>query len=117
MQCPFCHYDMTSIDSGRPLPQLSMIWVCKQCPNEVRIIAEKDVETEQHWLIKHMSIFVKNGDKQFCLHWDYFRKYFDICDTNKTHGPDSYIFRTQVMPTTITPSNALDKLKIYILFL
>ncbi len=115
MQCPFCQQDMKAIDNGNSPPRLSMVWICKQCPNEVRIQAEKDTETEQHWINKHMSIFVKYNDKEFCLHWDYINKQFDIRDTGKSTGT-GYIFRTQVMPTTVTPTNALDKLRIYIVF-
>jgi hypothetical protein len=107
---------MKSIDSGRPPPQLAMIWICKRCPQEVRVTSERDAETQLIWTTKHLTIFVPHNDKEYCLHWDYINKYFAIHDTLTSTGPQSYIFRTQVMPDTITPDNALDKLLVYLLF-
>lgn len=114
MQCPFCQQDMKAIDNGKA-PKLAMVWVCRKCPKEVRVMAEKNVETEV-WTATHMSIFVEHKEKEFCLHWDYVNKSFDIRDTAKSSGRDSYIFKTAVMPTTVTPTNALDKLQIYLIF-
>jgi len=93
-----------------------MIWICKSCINEVRVIAEKNVDTEV-WTTNHMAIFVEHREIEYCLHWDYVNKWFDIRDTAKSSGQDSYIFRTTVMPSKITPDNALEKLKTYLVFL
>jgi hypothetical protein len=115
MQCPFCQQDMKSIDNGTPGPQLSMMWVCKKCPQEVRISAEKDAETEQHWITKHTSIFVKHKEKEYCLHWDHLNKSFDIRDCSATSGM-GIVLRIGVMPNSITPSNAYEKFLTYITF-
>jgi hypothetical protein len=115
MQCPFCKAEMKAIDDGKPPPRLAMTWVCKQCPNEVRQMAEKDVDTEE-WHVKHLSIFVRHNDKEYCLHWNYVNKHFDIRDIARFTGRDSYIFRLNVLPDSITLDNALDKLKTYLLF-
>src|SRR5271169_3185728 len=106
MQCPYCQQEMKSLDNGNPPPQLAMTWICKKCPNQVRVMGEKEMETE-HWAIKHMSIFVHHAGKEYCLHWDYINKYFDIRDTATSTGRHSYIFRIDTLPTTVTPDNAL----------
>jgi hypothetical protein len=114
MQCPFCQREMNSIDNGNPPPRLAMTWVCNKCPREVRATAERDIETQLIWTVKYLSIFVQHNDRQYCLHWDYINKHFDVRDTATSSS--ICIFRTQGMPDTITPDNALDKLKTYLLF-
>lgn len=116
MQCPFCRQEMKSIDNGQPPPRLAMTWICKLCPSEVRVMSERTIEADAPWMIKHMSIFVLYNDKEYCLHWDYINKYFDIRDTATSTGRNSYIFRTYVMPDSVTPDNALEKLKTYLIF-
>lgn len=116
MECPFCHQSMYSIDNGSPPPCLSVIWVCHNCPQEVRVLSEKDVEEEQHWLTRTLSIFVNHKDKQYCLLWDYVRKQFGILDVRSDAGSGP-VFLTSNLPTGITPDNALDKLKIFITFM
>jgi hypothetical protein len=79
-------------------------------------MADKDEKTEG-WTTRHMSIFVKHNDKLYCLHWDYMAGCFDIRDTaTASPGPNSVIFRTRTMPDSVTPTNALDKLRIYLVF-
>lgn len=107
---------MKAIDNGKPPPRLNVVWVCKNCVNEVRVMGDKNVDTGE-WTPRHMSIFVLHNDKLYCLHWDYQAGCFDIRDTaTASPGPHSYIFRTPTMPDTITPDNALDKLRVYLLF-
>jgi hypothetical protein len=115
MQCPFCQLDMKSIDNGTPGPRLSMFWVCKNCPHEVRISAEKDIETEQHWITRSMSIFVFHKDKEYCLHWNYIGKVFSIVECSATSGL-GIVLSLKTMPTTVTPENAYDKFLTYITF-
>lgn len=114
MQCPFCNHPMYSLDNGPILPQLSMLWICKQCPNEVRIQSQKDTETEQHWITRYLSIFVSHRDIKYCLNWDYKQSIFQIIDTSTDTG-SSPVFSTHILPT-ISPENALTKLQLYILF-
>lgn len=116
MQCPFCQQEMKSIDNGRPPPHLVMTWICKQCINEVRVLAEKNEETEQ-WIVEHTCIFVKHNSKEYCLHWDYVSNHFDIRDIATSAGKDSYLFRTSSLPHTLTPDNSLEKLKTWLIFL
>lgn len=120
MQCPFCQQDMTSIDnvnvdSETPPPRQSMVWVCRNCPLEVRVMAEKDTETERHWIAKHTSIFLYHKDKRYCLHWDHIKKSFDIRDCSASSGL-GIILQTKVQPTSITPDNAYDKFLTYLTF-
>lgn len=105
---------MKSIDNGSA-PRLTTIWVCHQCPNEVRLLAEKDTETEI-WKNRHLSIFVEHNEKEYCLHWDYINNWFDIRDTAATFGHNNYIVRLSIMPHSITPTNARDKLITYLIF-
>jgi hypothetical protein len=114
MQCPFCQQEMRSLDNGQPPPRLSMTWICESCPNEVRVRSEKTINTDQ-WETKHLSIFVIHNDTEYCLHWDYLNNYFDVRET--ATSSTIYVLRTTSMPTTITPTNALDKLKTYLIFL
>jgi hypothetical protein len=106
---------MKSIDNGKPPPRLNMVWVCKNCVNEVRILADKD--QTGIWVPRQMSILVPHNDRLYCMHWDYVNQYFDVRDTaTSSPGPNDVIFRTQMMPDFITPDNAKVKLQVYLLF-
>lgn len=115
MHCPFCRHKMYSMDNGAPPPRLSMVWICHRCPQEVRVQSEKDIEEEQHWLMKTLSIFVDHKGKKYVLLWDYRRKQFYILDANSTTGSPA-IVQMEEMPSGVTPNNALNKLKIYLTF-
>lgn len=118
MQCQFCQQEMKSIDNApreNVPPQLTMIWTCNNCPHKVNLLCAKDAETEQHWIIRYMSIFVSYNDKRYCLKWDYRNKVFEIRDTAVDNLPHNYILRLDRLPG-ITPSNALEKLKTYLIF-
>lgn len=114
MQCPFCQRAMRSLDNTPSLPRLSMLWICDQCPHEVRIISERKThEVDAEWETRRLSIFVFHRDQEYCLHWNFMDHTFSVIDPLS----DGHIFSTSIMPTTITPDNALDKLKLYLLFL
>lgn len=113
MLCPFCQQEMRSIDNGKFAPRLRMVWICKNCIHEVRAAAEQNVET-QVWVINDISIFVFYNDKEYCLHQDYLKHQFELIEVNDYS--DGNIFRTTTMPINLTPTNALEKLKIYLLF-
>lgn len=113
MQCPFCQQTMKSLDSGPTLPRLSMNWICETCPNEVRVLGERRThDADAKWEVRRMSIFVFHREKEYCLHWDFVNNFFYVIDP----GAEGHVLSTPVMPTTVTPSNALDKLKLFLVF-
>lgn len=114
MQCPFCQKEMKSIDNGKPPPHLDQIWVCHHCSQEVRVAASKNPDTES-WIIKHVCIFVDYKEKTYCMHFSYTGNYFEILDVTKDAG-GGVIIKTNSMPQTLNPTNASEKLQIYITF-
>jgi hypothetical protein len=115
MECPFCKQPMKSLDSGTPSPGLQMVWICKNCVNEVRVLAEKQLPAQEVWVARHISIFVHHKEKEYCMHWNYDNKYFMILDCDKDTGSKE-IMSTNQMPTSVTPDNAYDKFLVYVTF-
>jgi hypothetical protein len=113
MKCPFCKQPMKPIDNGMPEPGLQMVWICKNCANEVRVVGERELSDQENWVVQRLSIFVFHKEKEYCMHWDYLKNCFAIYKCWDTGGE---IMSTNQMPTSVTPDNAYDKFLVYVTF-
>jgi len=110
MNCLYCQQEMKNLSN----PHSNGVWQCLQCPHEVRF-------QERNNSLARISIFVKKDDKEYCLHWytnafpvDQPDNRFDISvvsDVGQT------IFKSDIVPENLTPSNAYQKLLTYLTFL
>ena|SRR5260370_989323 len=123
MNCPYCQQEMKDLFPNEGYERTSIVWQCKNCPQEVR--AEEYFEHFNYsngGIIRRLSMYVKHNNKEYCLHWNYDYNSFEIftvgmVDMHGVGGMHSRIFFIQgdKLPD-ITPTNALPRLLTFLVF-